>query len=156
MVLVGLAAMATGLLISAAVNSADKATLMLPLVLLVSLLPASPSLEVATKPVTKQLAQLTTAKWGFAASGSVAGLYTLIARPDCEVGPTGETTDSSALKYIQRQMNLTVPRCDPAVRHRARSWYLDLGALGGLTVGQLVLAGLLLRRQDPTRRRVRR
>jgi ABC transport system ATP-binding/permease protein len=156
MVLTALAAMATGLLISSVVSSADKATLMLPLVLLLSVLLASPNLEVATKPVAKQLAQLTTAKWGFAASGSVVGFYTLIARPDCEVGPTGETAESSALKEVQRQMNLTIPRCDSAVRHRAATWYLDLGALGALTVGQIVIAGLLLRRQDPTRRRPRR
>jgi hypothetical protein len=147
----GLAAMSLGLLVSTVVSTPDKALVLLPVVLFGSFVLSSPALDVVSKPGFHQISELTATKWGFGATGSVAGFYTLVGRPDCEGGPAAETAASAALKQLEHSMNMGVARCDPAIRHRASTWYTDIGVLGALTLGQLGLAGVLLRRQDPTR-----
>jgi ABC transport system ATP-binding/permease protein len=148
----GLAAVGLGLLVSTLVSSADKAMVLLPLLLIGSYIFAAPNLDVAKTPTVKYGSMAIASKWGFAAMGSSARFYTLLNRPECEGGPGAETADSNALKTLQStQLGATVPDCNSSFRHTASAWYQDIGAMVGLTALELVVAGLLLRRQDPTR-----
>jgi hypothetical protein len=144
----GLAAMALGLMISALVNSTDKAVIALPIVLFALFLVSTGGLS--SKPVVSQVSDLASAKWTYDAAASTADLYQLEARPECEGQP--ETPASQGLKVLEQNViGLGVPKCVSTQRHQAGVWWGDIGALLGLTLLPLLVAGWLLRRQDPTR-----
>ena len=144
----GLAAMAIGLLISALVNSADKAVIALPIVLFGLFLVSTGGLS--SKPVVGQVADVAPTKWTYDAAASTADLYQLEALPECEGQP--QTTASQALKVIEKDViGLGIPKCVSTQRHQAGVWWTDMGILAVLTIVPLCIAGALLRRQDPTR-----
>lgn len=127
--LTGLAAMALGLLLSAAVNTSDKGVTLLPMVLIPQLV-LSGVIQIADKPVLAQLSYLTGAQWGFAAVGSTVDINYLES-----IGPQG-------------------PGARPAENnkrwdHSPFDWILNTFALAMLSLIGVAGALFLLKRRDP-------
>jgi hypothetical protein len=148
----GLAAMALGLMISALVTSTDKAVIALPIVLFGLFLVSTGG--IASKPVLGQIADLASTKWTYDGAAATADLYGLEALPQCEGLPP--TPSSQALGVVEHDIiGLGIPKCVSSQRHEAAAWWTDVAALAALTIIPLLIAGRLLRRQDPTRPRSR-
>lgn len=125
-VVCGLSALCLGLLISASVNSPDKAMTLLPVMLFAQFLMAGLIFPVAT-PGIQQLSWLTAARWGFAGAASTADFWTL---RGC-FGGTG-TADCSVLW-----------------KQEAGSWTLSYTMLCVLGLAALALAWRAIVRMDP-------
>ena len=130
--LTGLAAMALGLLVSAAVTNADKALTMLPVILLALFLLAGPLFNLTDRPGLRELSYVTATRWGFSALASTTDLRGI---RGCKPGD-----------------------CQASWEHTSHAWLGDVAALAALTVVPLVLAGVAMKRRDPLRawRRSRR
>jgi len=124
----GLAAMVTGLLISAAVTTSDKATPLMAAVVASSLLLAGVLFDLRDKPGIRELSYLTSSRWGFAAAASSTNLKFL------EVNQCHEPPHES---------------CDAAWAHKTSVWLTNLAGLGGIMVLGVAGAGYALRRRDP-------
>ncbi len=127
----GMAAMTMGLLVSAAVHNADKALTLLPLLLGPQLVLASPQLRINEKPVLAQAAYLASAQWGYAALASTFDSNRLTAR-------------APALPHAK------APDIRPLWNHDARAWSESIVLLVVLCGCEIVGAGYLLRRRDPS------
>ena len=146
--LAGVASMALSLLISAIVGTPDRATTLLPIVLILQFVLSAGGVlpEIVDKPVLRQVANLSSAQWGFAGSASTADLNQLQAFTDqlrdlrevdaADPGPALEALAESA---------------DPPERwaHTTSAWFTAAGALVALTVGPLGAAVIVLRRKEP-------
>jgi ABC-type multidrug transport system ATPase subunit len=128
--LCGLAAMTMGLLVSAAVRNADKALTLLPLLLVPQLVLASPQLRIDQKPVLAQAAYLASAQWGYAALAS--------------------TFDSNRLaREVEGATKQPVHKAN-AWNHDQGAWLVSVFVLAGLCTAEVLGAGYLLRRRDPS------
>ena len=119
----GLAAMSVGLMVSAAMRSADKAISVLVLLVVAQLIMSLPVLQIGDKPVLGQLSWLSSAKWGVDAVGSTVNL------------------------------NLWQPPLggiDKAWNHTAGTWLSDVGMLVLISVAAVAATLWLLRRRDPS------
>ncbi|WP_345425302.1 ATP-binding cassette domain-containing protein, partial [Actinomycetospora chlora] len=125
------ASMAVGLAVSAWIDNADRGMPLLVLLAMLQFILSSALLQIGGSPVLAQLSWLVPARWGFALGASTIGVRT---------GPGVPPPYTEA---------------DPLWDHTAGAWLLDLGALTAVTVGFVVLAGLLLRRLDPRHRPAR-
>jgi len=115
--LAGLAAMALGLLISSFVSNADKALTILPVILFAEFLFTGSAFPVNKTPGLAQASYLASAKWGYSAAASTAGLDSLLGN-GC----------NDTLSQPRPGAN-----CDATQKHGAGTWIGDMTALGVLT-----------------------
>ncbi len=150
-VLTGFAAMALGLLISAVTKTSDRATTVLPIVLVFELVLALGGLfpQIGNKPVLRQLGYISSARWGFAASASTADLNHLqyVSSVFTRV-PSVDLTDPTPLF---REFSSGAPG-DASFDHTVGTWTLDTGLLIIGSAVALLGTGLVLRRYDPVTR----
>jgi hypothetical protein len=144
-VLTGIAAMATGLLISAAAKTPDRATSVLPIVLVFLLVLALGGVfpQIGDKPVLKQLGYAASTRWGLAGMASTSDLNDLQAVTGVLTRtPTVNVDDPSKLFQAFRNHS----QGDPLWDHTSSVWLGDAGALLGLSLVALLAAGFVLRR----------
>lgn len=128
-VLSGVSAAALGLLISCLVSNSDKASTILPMVLLAQFVLAGLTFSVNRAGVG-QASWLMSARWGFAASSSTVDFRGL---GGCHGGSAGAIG----------------PQCLSSWRHDGGVWLGDVLALGLLTTMFLVASWAVLARSDP-------
>jgi len=126
--LVGLASMCLGLLVSAMVNTSEKAMPILVVLTLFQVVLCGALLSLNGTAGLKQLAWLAPSRWGFAAVASTVNLNVI------NPSVAGNFTD-------------------PLWDHSAANWLRDVGILIGLGVVFALLAWLRLRRIGPRRRK---
>ena len=146
--LTGIAAMAIGLLVSALAKTPDRATTVLPIVLVFLLVLALGGVfpQIGNKPVLKQLGYVAPTRWGFAGMASTADLNNLQAVTGVLTRtPSVNVDNPNALFQAFRHHY----RGDPLWEHSASAWLTDAGALLGLTLIALVAAGFVLARDRP-------
>ena len=123
----GLASMCLGLLVSAFVNTSEKAMPFLVLLTMAQVILSGGILPLNSTPGIQQLAWLAPARWG--------------------LGATAATTD---LNHIApRSADLPA---DPLWLHQASTWLTDMAAMIALSVVFVFIAGWRLNRQRPGRR----
>lgn len=123
-VVVAWASTATGLLISAAIDNADRGMPLLVLLIMVQLILCGGLFEVYDRPVLDQLAWLVPARWGFSMVAATTGLA-----------------------------DITRGTVDPTWDHSAADWFFDLALLTGTAVAAVALVVVLLASLDPRRGR---
>lgn len=148
--LAGLAAMAVGLFVSAMAGTPERATSLLPMVLILQLLLSAGIMlpEIVDKPVLREAAVLSSAHWGVAGAAS--------------------TTDINQLQIFDERLRdlRTVDAADPGPAvavltataqpeqrwaHTRRAWLTSILALLVLTILPLIATAFVLRRHDPGR-----
>ena len=142
----GIAAMALGLLVSVLARTEDRATTILPIVLVFQLVLALGGVfpDIGDKPVLKQLGYTATTQWTFAGMASTADLNDLnevtgvLTRT-----PSVNVEDPSTLFDELERGDRGEPRWD----HDATTWLLDATALLVLTALALLAAALALSRE---------
>jgi hypothetical protein len=150
--LTGLAATALGLAISVLAKTPDRATTILPIVLILQLVLALGGVfpKIADTPVLSQLTYADGARWGFAGTASTADLNNLQAVTGVLTKtPSTRLDDPSSL--FRRFAEAS--RGDRLWDHSSGTWLVDVGALIVLALAALVGAGLVLRLDDAGRRR---
>jgi ABC transport system ATP-binding/permease protein len=146
--LTGIAAMAIGLFVSAAAKTPDRATTVLPIVLVFLLVLALGGVfpSIGNKPVLKQLGYVAATRWGFAGLASTSDLNNLQAVTGVLTRtPAVNVDDPSALFRAFRRRY----RGDPLWEHSSSALLPDAAALAGITLVALLGAGLILRRDRP-------
>jgi ABC-type multidrug transport system ATPase subunit len=146
--LTGVAAMGFGLLISAAAKTSDRATTVLPIVLVFLLVLALGGVfpQVGNKPVLKQLEYVASTQWGFAGLASTSDLTNLQAvTGELTRTPEVNVDDPGPLFQAFREHDAA----DALWEHSASTWLADAGALLGLTLIGLLGAGAVLLRDHP-------
>jgi hypothetical protein len=146
--LTGVAAMGFGLLISAAAKTSDRATTVLPIVLVFLLVLALGGVfpQVGNKPVLKQLEYVASTQWGFAGLASTSDLTNLQAvTGELTRTPEVNVDDPAPLFQAFREHDAA----DALWEHSASTWLADAGALLGLTLIGLLGAGAVLLRDHP-------
>ena len=123
-VAVTVASMLTGLLISAAIDNADRGMPLLVLLIMVQLILSGGLFTVSGQAVLDQLAWLVPARWGFAMAAGTAELSVLVRGPG-----------------------------DPRWGYTAGDWWTNLAFLAATAAVPLVLIVVALRRLDPKRPR---
>jgi ABC-type multidrug transport system ATPase subunit/pSer/pThr/pTyr-binding forkhead associated (FHA) protein len=146
--LTGVAAMALGLLISAASKTSDRATTVLPIVLVFLLVLALGGVfpAVGDKPVLKQLEYVASTQWGFSGLASTSDLNNLQAVTG-ELTRTPEVNVDAPGPLFQAFRQHSTE--DVLWEHSPSAWLGDAGALLGLTLIGLVGAGAVLLRDHP-------
>lgn len=129
-VLSGVSAVAVGLLISCVVGSADKASTVLPMILLAQFVLAGLSFAI-DRPVVDQVSWLMSARWGFSGAASTVNFEAL---GGCRPDDTGTAIG---------------PVCLGSWRHSSGVWLGNASILGVLTALFLVAAWYTLTRADP-------
>jgi ABC transport system ATP-binding/permease protein len=122
---VTIASMALGLAVSAWIDNADRGMPLLVLLAMLQFILSSALLQIGDRVGLGQLSWLVPARWGFAMGAATTAI------------PSGHGPPYAV--------------SDPLWDHTASVWFLDAGALLGLTVAFVVVAALLLRRLDPRR-----
>ena len=142
----GIAAVATGLFVSSIVNSTNTAVALLPVLLIVQLLIMPQGVfKTANKPVLAQLAYVSSAGWGFAASASTVKLNNL--EQLTNIASSFPTSDlGQPAKILQA---VTQNQGNPRWNHQPGAWLRALAALAAITLASLALAVVVLRRFDP-------
>jgi len=149
--LAGLAAMATGLFISAAAGTTDRAVTLLPIVLVFLLVLALGSVFplIGKRPVLNQLGYVASTQWAFAGFASTVDLNDLQA-------VSGVLTRVESVRVDNPEPLFRAvgkgDRGDPRWDHDTGAWLTACGALLGLTLVPALAAGLALRRGDTGRR----
>ena len=118
------ASMLTGLLISGAIDNADRGMPLLVLLIMVQLILCGGLFAVSDRVLLDQLSWLVPARWGFSMTAATTGLGDIVRG--------------------------TV---DPAWRHAAGTWLSDLALLGATALATAILVVLSLARLDPRRSR---
>ncbi|HVS05293.1 MAG TPA: ATP-binding cassette domain-containing protein [Candidatus Dormibacteraeota bacterium] len=152
LVATGLAAMALGLLVSALTSRGDKALTLLPLILVPQLVLTLPQLRIDDKPILGPISYVASAQWGHAAAASTIHLNQLIYRRASSFDPSlpaGVNPDRPSAALVDRVAQTTDLALTTRWRHDPRTWITDVGALVGLFLVELVLAGYALKRRDP-------
>ncbi len=147
LILCGLAAMALGLFVSAAVNTVDRAMTFLPIIFVMMMILAAGGIfpNFANQPGLKQASFLASSHWGFngvAASANVNDLNVL-----------GHTTASNPVvdltEFDTVASMLLEPSGGPArSAHTAEAWFAANIALLTITIGLLIATSVVLRRHD--------
>jgi len=142
----GVAAVALGLLISAVAATTDRATTLLPVILVVQLVLAVAG---AGRPGLEQLGYASSTQWTLTASASTADLNRLQAGNLLlrELPAIDLDNPRPALDLLGQP-----DRGEPRQRHEARAWWTAMAALAVLALACLVAAGLALSRHDPALR----
>ncbi len=149
--LAGIAAMATGLLLSAAAGTTDRAITVLPIALVFLLVLAIGGVfpQIGKRPVLKQLGYIASTQWGFAGSASTVELNDLQAVSGVLTRVESVSVDDPEPLFRAIDKG---ERGEPRWDHDARAWLTNASALVGLTLVALLATGLVLRRGDPGRR----
>ncbi len=132
-IVVGLAGMSLGLLVSSLAGSADRAATLLPIILVAQVIVSAP-LFVPKGTVLTVLSYGLSAEWGMAAAASTVELQDL-RRPYVAISDAAAERPSS--------------RDRATWSHAASAWLLDMTVLVAMIVGGLVATWLALRRTDP-------
>ena len=147
MVMTGLAAMALGLLVSASLNTVDRAMTMLPVILVLQMVLAAGGIfpEFTEKPGLLQASFVSSAQWGFSGTAAVSDLNDL-QRISTMAADIPIIDLSSPLQLIEEISN--VSGGPSRFSHDATALLSALVALGVITGVCLVAAALVLRRHD--------
>jgi ABC-type multidrug transport system ATPase subunit/pSer/pThr/pTyr-binding forkhead associated (FHA) protein len=150
--LAGVASMALGLFISSVAGSPERATSILPIVLILQLVLAAGVVlpEIVDKPVLRQLSYVSSAQWGIAGSASAVDLNELQAFGDKmrEVRTVDAADPGTAVGALTE-----APNPEPRWAHTTDAWLTAVIVLLVLTLLPLVGAAIALRRYDPGRAR---
>ncbi|MGH9157100.1 MAG: FHA domain-containing protein [Acidimicrobiales bacterium] len=140
----GVAAVALGLLISALSANTDRATTLLPVVLVVQLVLAMAGVG---KPVLEQLSYVSGTQWTLTAAAATSDLNRLQAgNLLLRELPTIDLDNPQPALDALRQKD----RGEPLQRHEARAWWTSMAALAVLTAASVVGASTALLRHDPS------
>ncbi|HEV7453146.1 MAG TPA: FHA domain-containing protein [Pseudonocardiaceae bacterium] len=120
--------MVLGLVVSAAIDNADRGMPLLVLLAMLQFILSSALLQIGNSPMLGQLSWIIPARWGFALGAVTIGI------------PNGPNTRSP------------YPERDVLWQPTAGTWLFDLAALAAVTVLFVVATALLLRRLEPRRR----
>jgi ABC-type multidrug transport system ATPase subunit/pSer/pThr/pTyr-binding forkhead associated (FHA) protein len=148
--LAGVASMALALFISALAGTPERATSVLPVVLILQLVLAAGVVlpEIVDKPVLNQMSLLSSAQWGIAGAASTVDLNELQVFDE-------RLRDLRTVDAADPAPAVEALAADPSPRgrwaHEASAWLTALLVLTALTVVPLVGTGLALRRHDPGR-----
>jgi len=147
MVLAGVAAMALGLLVSASLNTVDRAMTMLPVILILQMVLAAGGIfpEFTDKPGLLQASFVSSAQWGFAGTAAVSDLNDL-QRISTLAADIPIIDLSSPLQLVEEIGN--VSGGPSRFSHDATAFIGALVALGAITAACLVATALVLRRHD--------
>jgi ABC-type multidrug transport system ATPase subunit len=137
-VIVGVASMALGLLISALAGGVDRAATLLPIVLVVQVIVSVP-LFTGSGIVIQTLGYVMSARWGMAAAASTIDLGDL-REPYIRMTETARAG---------RVIDDLTPYQQPTWRHDGAVWMTDVAILFALTVVGLAGAWMALRAADP-------
>ena len=132
-IVVGLAGMALALLLSSVIGSLDRASTLLPIILVAQVIVSAP-LFVPKGVALTGLGYVASADWGMAAAASTLELQDL-RRPYVYINDFAAGRDATPDRTTWS--------------HAASSWLLDLSVLLGMTIAGLLGAVLALRRTDP-------
>jgi len=129
--LTGLSAMALGLLVSAMSSNADKVMTILPIILFAQFVLSGSAFPVRGTAGLDQISYLSSARWGYSAAASTVNLDELVGDGcNAQKTPTG---------------SVMLSLCDPAHAPKESAWVQDVGYLGGLSVLELIGAGIAVR-----------
>lgn len=148
--LTGLAAMSLGLLISAVAGTAQRATSVLPIVLILQLITSAGVVlpEIVDRPVLREVSLISSAQWGVAGAAVTADLGMLQQSDDRLRGR--RIIDAADPAPAVEAM--TAPaRANPRWAHTPQAWLRAVAALLILIVVPLVATIGVLRRRDPVR-----
>ncbi len=145
--LTGLSATSSGLLISALVTNSDKASNVLPVMLVAQLLFAGLLFKLDDKPIVQPISYVMSTRWGFAAAASTADF---LKSNGCESSPADQKRQ--AAPRGERGSQVDPPNCDPLWRHNQTVWLRSALALVVLSISGFFLTGLVLWHRDPLRR----
>ena len=144
----GLASMSLALLVSAAVGTPDRATTLLPIVLILQFVLSAGGVlpELTDKPVLRELSLASSAQWGFAATASTADLNELQSFTN-QLGDLRSVDAADPLPAIEALQEPQSPnqRWAPDVS----SWVTSMAMLLALVVAPVVAAIVILRRRKP-------
>jgi hypothetical protein len=146
----GVASMALALFISAVSGSPERATSVLPVVLILQLILAAGVVlpEIVDKPVLNQLSLVSSTQWGIAGAASTVDLNELQVFDD-----RLRELRSIDANDAERAVEALGAEPDPNSRwaHTVSAWMMALLALAVLTALPLVACARALRRYDPGR-----
>jgi hypothetical protein len=144
----GLASMSLALLISSAVGTPDRATTLLPIVLILQFVLSAGGVlpELTDKPVLRELSLASSAQWGFAATAATADLNELQSFTN-QLGDLRSVDAADPLPAIEALQEPQAPNQRWA--HEGSSWMTSLIMLGVLIGAPLAAAIVILRRRKP-------
>ena len=139
----GIAATTLGLLLSALCSTVDRATTILPVILIVQLVLAMAG---PGRPVLEQVGYLSGTGWAFNAAASTVNLNELQ-----KLGLVLHDVPSIDLNNPQPVLDAleSPPAGEPLYRHEAKVWWTAMASLAILTLAALIGTGLALLRYDP-------
>ncbi|MEQ8716001.1 MAG: ATP-binding cassette domain-containing protein [Acidimicrobiales bacterium] len=144
----GIAAVALGLAVSAAVNSTNTALALLPTIVVIQTLLGSAGVFPAgtDKPVLREMSYAASAQWGFSAGASTIELNELQAF----IGLARELRSIDVADPLPSLEAIADPDTgEPRWNHDPGTWLTSIAALGVIAASFAVVAGVLLRRFDP-------
>ena len=148
--LAGVAAMALGLFVSAVAGTPERASSLLPLVLIVQLLLSAGIIlpEIVDKPVLREAAVISSAQWGVAGAASTTDINQLQIFDDRlrELRTVDSEDPGPAVEVLTKE-------AQPEERweHTSQAWLTSVLALLALIMLPLVATTYVLRRFDPGR-----
>lgn len=148
--LTGIAAMAQGLLVSALAGSAQRATSILPILLIVQLITSAGAVlpEIVDRPVLREVSMLSSAQWGVAGAASTVDLNEL-QQFDERLRDLRTVDAADPLPAVEA---ITAPPSpNPRWAHTPTAWSTAVACLLALIVLPLTFTVLALRRRDPGR-----
>ncbi len=147
LILCGLAAMALGLFVSAAVNSVDRAMTFLPIIFVMMMILAAGGIfpNFANQAGLKQTSFLASSNWGFNGVAASVNLN--------ELNVLGHMTSENPVIDLTNVEPVVTMLLDPSggparSAHTAGAWIAANIALLTITIGLLVATSLVLRRHD--------
>ena len=147
LVLCGLAAMALGLFVSAAVSTVDRAMTFLPIIFVMMMILAAGGIfpTFADQPGLKQASFLASSHWGFNGVAASVNLN--------ELNMLGHVSASNPIIDLTEMQPVVEMLLDPAggpsrSAHTAGTWMAAIIALVTITIGFLIATSLVLRRHD--------
>jgi ABC-type multidrug transport system ATPase subunit len=146
--LAGLASMSLALLVSAAVGTPDRATTLLPIVLILQFVLSAGGVlpELTDKAGLRELSLVSSAQWGFAATAATADLNGLQSFTN-QLGDLRSVDAADPLPAIEALQEPHPPNQRWA--HSGWSWATSVIVLGLLIGGPLAAAIVILRRRKP-------
>ena len=146
----GLAAMALALFVSAVAGSAERATSILPVVLILQLVLGAGVVlpEIVDKPVLRELSLVSSTQWGIAGAASTVDLNELQLFDDRlrDLRTVDANDPEPAVEALAAN-----PQPNGRWAHTRLAWVQSVLALGGMTIVALLATTLALRRYDPGR-----
>jgi ABC transport system ATP-binding/permease protein len=148
--LAGVASMTLALLVSALAGSPERATSVLPMLLILQLVLSAGVVlpEIAERPVLREMNTLSSAQWGVAAAASTADLNSLQLFDD-RLRDLRTVDAADPVPAVEVLSGEAAPERRWA--HTTRAWLTAVGALLALSLGAVLATVVVLRRFDPGR-----